>query len=80
MWQKIVEFRLPVLDKDITIYSFGTLIVLAFLIASWWIRRRAARDLALDRDKTFNVCFAILFLGLLGARLLYALCHYAEFT
>ncbi len=71
----------PILwSKGVTIYAFGTLIVLAFLVASFYVRRRAARTLGLDRERTFNLCFALLFLGLAGARLLYGLVHYAEMT
>jgi phosphatidylglycerol:prolipoprotein diacylglycerol transferase len=65
---------------DLKIYSFGTLIVLGFLVASFYARRRAARTLGLDRERVFNLCFWLLFVGLAGARLLYALVHYAEFA
>jgi phosphatidylglycerol---prolipoprotein diacylglyceryl transferase len=71
----------PILwSKGITIYSFGTLIVIGFLVAALYARRRAARTLGLDRERVFNVCFALLFLGLAGARLLYGLVHYDAFT
>lgn len=71
----------PILwSKGITIYSFGTLIVIGFLFAALYARRRAARTLGLDKERVFNVCFALLFLGLAGARLLYGLVHYDSFT
>lgn len=71
----------PILwSKGITIYAFGTLIVLAFLAASIWAKRRAARRLGVDGERVFNVCFALLFLGLAGARLLYGITHYEEVT
>lgn len=71
----------PILwDKWVKIYSFGTLIVIGFLVAALWARRRAAKTLDLDRERVFNVCFALLFLGLAGARLLYGLVHYDEFA
>jgi len=60
----------------VKIYAFGTLIVLAFLTASFFARRRASQLLGLDRERVFNVCFALLFLGIAGARLLYGLTHY----
>jgi phosphatidylglycerol:prolipoprotein diacylglycerol transferase len=74
MWPIIVDFG------AFKIYSFGTFIVLAFLVAAFYVRRRASRTLGLDKEKVFNVCFWLLFLGLAGARLVYALVHYGEFT
>ncbi len=62
------------------IYAFGTFIVLAFLVASFYARRRASRLLGVDRERVFNVCFALLFLGIAGARLLYGLTHYEQVT
>lgn len=71
----------PILwSKGVTIYAFGTFIVLAFLVASFFVRRRAALTLGLDRERVFNLCFALLFLGLAGARLLYGLVHYSDMT
>lgn len=71
----------PILwSKGVTIYAFGTLIVLAFLVSALYVRRRAARLLDLDKERVFNVCFALLFIGLAGARLLYGLTHYSEMT
>lgn len=80
MWPEIVKFTVPLVGKEITIYSYGTVIVIAFLLAAWWTRRKAHALLGLDRERVFNVCFALLFIGIGGARLLHALVHYAEFT
>ena len=68
------------ISDSIKIYSFGTFIVLAFLVASFYVGRRAERELEVERNASFNLCFALLFLGLAGARLLYALVHYDEFS
>jgi phosphatidylglycerol:prolipoprotein diacylglycerol transferase len=62
------------------IYSFGTLIVVAFLVAAFYVRRRARRELEVDPNEVFNLCFWLLFVGLAGARLLYALVNYEDFT
>lgn len=78
MKTKIVSFNL--FGLDISIYTYGTLIVVGFLVGAWWLRRAAARSLGLDRERTFNVAFALLFLGLFGARLCYAVAHYEEFA
>ena len=70
----------PILTKlgPVTIYSFGTFIVIGFLVASWYVRRRSIRELGVDGERVFNFCFVLLFLALFGARLLYVLLHYDE--
>jgi phosphatidylglycerol:prolipoprotein diacylglycerol transferase len=75
---ELVSF--PLFGKTFTIYTYGTLIVIAFLVAAWWTRRAAERSLGLDRERVFNVGFALLFLGIAGARLVHALAHYADFS
>jgi phosphatidylglycerol:prolipoprotein diacylglycerol transferase len=75
-----VIFSFSLFGKEISIYTYGTLIVVGFLVGVWWARRTADRRLGLDRERTFNVAFALLFLGLLGARLTYAIAHYDEFA
>lgn len=84
-----ILFRLPIFGLDITIQSYGTVIVVAFLVATWWVGRRAVLDLGLSapadakvrpQDRIFNAGFVILFLGLFGARLVYALANYPKFT
>lgn len=77
MRQKL--FTIPIFG-GIDIYTYGTLIVVGFLVGAWWTRRAAEKRLGIDPERTFNVGFAILFLGLLGARLAYAIAHYDEFT
>ncbi len=78
MWPIIWDFEL--FGVPITIYSFGTLIVLAFLVSAFYVRRRAVRTLGLDKEQVLNVCFGLLFLGLVGARLLYTFIHHADFV
>jgi phosphatidylglycerol:prolipoprotein diacylglycerol transferase len=78
VWSRIVDVTL--FGKTFTLYTFGPVLVLAFLVASWWLKRRATKDLALDADRVFNVAFALLFLGIAGARLLHALVFYEQFT
>jgi prolipoprotein diacylglyceryl transferase len=74
--QKI--FSIP--GTEISIYTYGTLIVVAFLLAAWWLRRRASRGLGLDPERVFNAGFALLFLGIAGARLGHVFAHYSEYT
>lgn len=68
------------ISESVKIWSFGTFIVLGFLVAAFYVRHRASKSLGIDKPDSFNVCFALLFLGLAGARLLYAMIHYDEFT
>lgn len=68
------------LSEKIKIYSFGTFIVLAFLVASFYVRRRAAKTLSLDGERTFSVCFWLLFIALAGARMLYVFIKYDSFA
>ncbi len=74
----ILVDRVPVLG--VPIHAFGTLIVIAFLVSALYVRRRAAVKLGLDRERVFNVCFALLFIGIAGARVLYAFVHHDEFA
>jgi phosphatidylglycerol:prolipoprotein diacylglycerol transferase len=78
VWSRIVE--IPLFGRTFTLYTFGPVLVLAFLLASAWLKRRARRDLSLDSDRVFNVAFALLFLGLAGARLLHVLVFYESFA
>ena len=68
------------ISESIKIWSFGTFIVLGFLVAAFFVRARAHKHLGVDKPDSFNLCFALLFLGLAGARLLYAMIKYEEFS
>jgi phosphatidylglycerol:prolipoprotein diacylglycerol transferase len=78
VWSKIVG--VPLFGKTFTLYTFGPVLVVAFLVASAWLQRRARKDLGLDSDRVFNVAFALLFLGLAGARLLHVLVFYESYA
>jgi phosphatidylglycerol:prolipoprotein diacylglycerol transferase len=75
-----VLWKFEVFGKPITLFSFGLVIVVAFLAAAYYARRRAARELGLDKERVFNVAFALLFVGIAGARLLMVMVHYAEYA
>jgi phosphatidylglycerol:prolipoprotein diacylglycerol transferase len=78
VWSKIVD--VPLFGKTFTLYTFGPVLVVAFLVASAWLQRRAKKDLGLDPDRVFNVAFALLFLGLAGARFLHVLVFYESYA
>jgi phosphatidylglycerol:prolipoprotein diacylglycerol transferase len=73
-------FKIPLFGTQITIYSYGTTIVLAFLLAAWWTKRAASKSLGISEERVFNVAFVLLFLGLAGARLAYSFAHFDEFA
>jgi phosphatidylglycerol:prolipoprotein diacylglycerol transferase len=56
---------------DITIYSFGVVIILGFLAGTAFLIRQTDR-LRLDAQKVFDWGFWCLVVGIIGARLLYA--------
>ena len=78
MWPVVWQFE--VFGKTFTIHAFGTFIVAAFLVAVFYVQRRARRELELDKDRVFNIGFGLLVLGILAGRLLYAFLKYDEFV
>lgn len=77
---KPIFFQFELFGKTFSVHAFGTLIVVAFLVSAWYVRRRAHKDLGLDRERVFNLCFALLFIAIAGARLLYTFIHHEEFS
>jgi phosphatidylglycerol:prolipoprotein diacylglycerol transferase len=77
---KPIFFQFELFGTTFSVHAFGTFIVLAFLVGAFYVRRRAHRDLGLDKERVFNLCFALLFLGIVGARLLYTFVHHDEFS
>ena len=68
------------ISESIKIYAFGAFIVLAFLVSSIYVQRRATKTLGLDGERVMNLCFILLFVGLAGARLLYVFINYSDFA
>jgi phosphatidylglycerol:prolipoprotein diacylglycerol transferase len=62
----------PIICKlgPLTIHSYGLMLVLAFSIATLLLIRQA-RNQGLNPELIFNLCFIILFGGIIGARILY---------
>ena len=60
-----------------TIYSYGLMLVLGFLIAVWLAMRRAKQE-KISPDIIFNLSFLSFISGIAGARLLYII-QYADF-
>ncbi|MFV1957962.1 MAG: prolipoprotein diacylglyceryl transferase [Planctomycetota bacterium] len=74
-----ILWSFEVAGKTISVHAFGTLIVVGFLAASFYVQRRAHRDLGLEKDRVFNVLFWLLILGILAGRLLYALLKHDQY-
>jgi phosphatidylglycerol:prolipoprotein diacylglycerol transferase len=70
----------PILFKigPITIYSYGFMLVLAFLVAANLSSRQAKRQ-GIDGDIVYNFCFIAFVFGVLGARLFYVAENIAEY-
>lgn len=62
----------PVLFRigPIQIYSYGVMLALGFLVATFLARRRA-NSIGMDGDAIVDICVFLIVFGLLGARLLY---------
>ncbi|HLK14601.1 MAG TPA: prolipoprotein diacylglyceryl transferase [Fimbriimonadaceae bacterium] len=65
---------LPVLFKvfGFEVHSYGVMIVAAFLVAVWFVRRRAAAY-GIDKQKLTDGLIVTLIVGILGARVAYIL-------
>ncbi len=65
-------------DRPITIFSFGVVIILAFLAGVYFLTRQTAR-LHLPTNKVFDWGFWLLVTGIVGSRLLFAFLNYELF-
>jgi phosphatidylglycerol---prolipoprotein diacylglyceryl transferase len=82
-----VLFRIPLPDflKGISedgyfpIRMFGVMVILGFLLGTWIVSRRLKRQGIMEPQDTFDFCFYILAVGILGARVLYVLQNFGDF-
>jgi phosphatidylglycerol:prolipoprotein diacylglycerol transferase len=65
-------------DRPIIIYTFGVVIILAFLAGVYFMTRQTAR-LQLPTNKVFDWGFWLLVTGIVGSRLLFAFLNYELF-
>lgn len=63
----------------LTIHTYGFLIAIGFLVAVSVIKRLAARD-HLNVDRTIDLTFWCLFVGFIGARILFIITRWSEFA
>jgi len=71
----------PILFKigDFAIYTYGLTMALAFVIAFGWVFQEAKRN-GENLDDFYNICLIALVGGVIGARLLYIITTWREFS
>ena len=67
-------FEIPFLH--VTVKSYGTLMVIGFLVALW-IMRRLMKHIGQDPDRISNIAMYALLCGIIGARIFYVF-HYPD--
>ena len=67
------------MDKEITIYSFGVIIIIGFFAGAAYMVRQT-RPLGLEDRRIFDWAFWLLVVGIIGARFFYAYINYDQFT
>jgi len=65
-------------DRPITIFSFGVIIILAFLAGVYFLTRQTTR-LLLPTPRVFDWAFWLLVTGIIGSRFLFAFLNYEIF-
>jgi len=70
----------PILFKigNFSIYSYGAVIAFSIFLVSSLIIQEAKKE-GFDEDEFFNLIFLVVIIGLLGARLLHILVHFAYY-
>ncbi len=58
---------------------FGVMVILGFLAGTWIVSRRLDKQGVMKSQDTFDFCFYLLAMGILGARVLYVLQNFDEF-
>jgi phosphatidylglycerol:prolipoprotein diacylglycerol transferase len=71
----------PVLFRvfGIPIRSYGLMLILGFVVGSWIAGRRCARY-GLNKDQTLDLALIVMLAGVVGARLLYVLLNWADYS
>jgi phosphatidylglycerol---prolipoprotein diacylglyceryl transferase len=71
MWQ--VLFTIPIFGgRHLSIFGYGTMLVLAFLSSTWLAWWRARRE-CLDSEIILDMAFWVFLLGMVGARVFYCI-------
>jgi len=74
-----LPFNLPVFGHEFVLYSYGLMMVLAFL-ATQWLAARLARSKGIDPEIFVNVALIALISGVVGSRLSHVLENLSDYT
>src|SRR5215831_10513102 len=72
---------LPWVEKDtyFPIRMFGVMVILGFLLGTWIVSRRLKRQNVMEPQDSFDFCFYLLAVGILGCRVLYIVQNFEQF-
>lgn len=81
MWPVLFRIPLPWGDPNtyFPIRMFGVMVILGFLAGQWVVGRRLKGRKILDTQETFDFCFYLLAVGILGSRLMYVIQEFEQF-
>ena len=78
-----VLFKIPLPWGDegtaFPIRMFGVLVILGFLAGTWLVSRSLSKRGILDKESTFDFCFYLLLMGIVGSRLMYVIQEFGQF-
>ena len=77
-----VLFRIPLPwgeDNYFPIRMFGVMVILGFLAGTYLVSRRLKRKGVMEPQDSFDFCFYLLAVGILGSRVMYIVQNFSEF-
>ena len=63
----------------IPVYGYGLALVVSLFLTAWWVKARALR-MGLPGDKVYDLAFFLFFMGVLGARITFAIQYKVPFS
>ncbi len=79
MKRTLLEIPIPFTDLHLPIYSYGFMLMVAFMVGFWIVRKKAFAE-GLNTDRLSDLCLWVLVSGVVGGRLLFVLHHYRDYT
>ena len=79
MWPTIFSLKLPIWPHELTVRSYGLMLMIGFLGGTWWATRRAERTKA-DPELIVNMGFVALLSSIVGARAFYVIHYWDRFA